>query len=105
MLATDHFFFIPPFFMSTFSPYQWARALGLVAGGAFILCFLWGLLLVDPVLRELHMNSLRIYFLGAGFVGANALTVIVGTILSAIWGAIAGTAIALCLNHCRPQAR
>ncbi len=76
------------------------RALALLGAGAFALCFLWGFLLSDPVLQELHQNSLRIYLLDAPFVGTNVWTLIAGMIVSALWGMIGGTAFFLCLRHC-----
>ena len=76
------------------------RALALLGAGAFALCFLWGFLLSDPVLQELHRNSLRIYLLDASFVGTNIWTLFAGMIVSAVWGAIAGGAFLLCLRHC-----
>ena len=89
--------------MSTFSIYQWARALALMGAGAFILCFFWGMLLTDPALKEIHLNSISIFLLGAGFVGTNIMTFIVGTVMSAIWGAVGGMTLVLCLNHCKPR--
>ncbi|MEK7217866.1 MAG: hypothetical protein AAB728_00195 [Patescibacteria group bacterium] len=86
--------------MSTFSPVQWARALAILGAAAFILCFLWGLLLKDPVLAELHRNSLRIFLMDAVTVGANVRTLVAGTVVSALWGALAGVALTFCLNHC-----
>lgn len=86
--------------MSTFSSLPLARALALLSAGVFALCFLWGFLLSDPVLQEFHLNSLRIYLLDAPFVGANAWTLIVGMIVSAVWGALAGLALVFCFRHC-----
>lgn len=87
--------------MFAFSSLLLARALALLFAGAFALCFLWGFLLSDPLLQEFHRNSLRIFLLDAPFVGANIWTLIVGLIVSAAWGAIAGLALALCFHHCK----
>lgn len=89
--------------MFTFSPLPLARALALLGAAVFALCFLWGFLLSDPVLQEFHFNSLRIYLLDAPFVGANVWTLMVGMVVSAVWGAIAGLALVFCLRHCGGQ--
>ncbi|MBI3332330.1 hypothetical protein HYZ99_05255 [Candidatus Peregrinibacteria bacterium] len=86
------------------SPYRfahWGPAVGLVSGIGFVVCFLWGFLLTNPALQELHMNGLRILFLDAEFVGLNFLTFIAGIIVSYIGGLLAGWILAACLNHCQ----
>lgn len=97
------FLFPTPSMSGSFSPAQWARALAILGAIAFPLCFLRGILLIDPVLQELHRNILRMFLFDAGFVGANITTLLVGTIVSAVWGAIAGSALAFCLNHCEKR--
>lgn len=90
--------------MSYLTPYRlshWGPAFGMVSAVLYVVCFLWGVLLTNPALQELHMNILRILFLDAGFVGLNVITFIVGVIMLYIGGLIAGWVLALCLNHCQ----
>jgi len=89
--------------MSYLTPYRlahWGPAFGMVSAVLYVVCFLWGFLLTNPILQELHMNILKILFLDAGFVGLNFITFIVGLIVMYIGGLLAGFVLALCLNHC-----
>ncbi len=85
------------------SPALWARTLAALGAAAFILCFFWGFLLRDPTLQEFHLTSLRVFLLGAGFVGQNIVTLIVGTVVSGAWGLIGGAALGFCLHHCKKR--
>ncbi|OGJ56426.1 hypothetical protein A3D88_03535 [Candidatus Peribacteria bacterium RIFCSPHIGHO2_02_FULL_52_16] len=80
---------------------HWGPAVGMVAAFGFVICFLWGFLLTNPVLQEFHMNVFRILFLDAGFIGLNLATFIAGLIVSYLGGLFAGFILTLCLNHCQ----
>lgn len=86
--------------MSTFSPYQWARACGLLCALIFIACMIYGYLFLsaDPALGELHTTLLRSYSFGWSGGGMNVLTLILGTVVSAVYGFAAGGAFAYFLN-------
>ena len=90
-----------PLPMTTYRLAHWGPAVGLVSAVLFVVCFLWGFLLRDPVLQELHSVGFRILFLDAGFVGQNLVTFIAGVIVSYIGGLLAGFLLVLCLNHCQ----
>ncbi|HLD63726.1 MAG TPA: hypothetical protein VI913_02410 [Candidatus Peribacteraceae bacterium] len=90
--------------MSNSAPYRlahWGPAIGLVSAALFVVCFLWGFLLTAPVLQERHLDSFRILFLDAEFVGLNFATFILGVIVSYIGGMLIGFLLAKCLNHCQ----
>lgn len=86
--------------MTPYAPIQWARAFGLVSAGGFIICVLWGFLLADPAVHQLHIDMLRMATLDIGGADFTIVSVIAGTIVSGIWGAGIGAALAMCLNHC-----
>ncbi|MBU0767171.1 hypothetical protein KKF55_05365 [Patescibacteria group bacterium] len=82
--------------MSTYSTRQWAFALAIVASSIFVACFFWGSFLSDPVLKDLHMNLMRVSFLGfsdmtiGGFIN--------GFLQSVVWGLGIGWILASSLN-------
>jgi len=64
----------------------------------FGLCMAWGLVLLDPVLKELHLNILRIVYPGfsMSFVG-----IVIGVVESFIYGWLIGVLFAwLCRKVC-----
>ena len=85
----------------TYRLMHWGPALGLVSAVLYAACFLWGILLTNPVLQEIHTNALRILLLDAGFVGLNVMTFIAGITVTYIGGLLVGFVLAHCLNHCQ----
>ncbi len=64
----------------------------------FALCLLWGLILSDPALKELHSNLLRIAYPGFGY---NLLGILVGAVETFIYGWLFGVLLAwLCKKMC-----
>ena len=63
------------------------QKMGLVGAGLFVgffaLCMVWGLLLTDPVLKELHQNILKIAYPGFSF---SLIGMLIGVIESVIYG-------------------
>ena len=82
--------------MSNYPTAQWTKGFAVFFGISFIGCFLWDSIITDPVLKELHMNMLKISFFG--FSGRDLTSFVSGIVQSTIWGAVAGWLIATCLN-------
>lgn len=85
---------------SPYTPGQWARAFGLIAAGMFFVCVLWSFFINDPGLQKLHMDLLRLVTLDIGGAEMSPVSFIAGLVISAIWGAVTGALLAMCLNHC-----
>lgn len=92
--------------VSLFTPYpplQWAHGFSRVSAVVFAACMLYGYLFlqVDPVLRDLHDTLLRSFIFGWSGAGMNWLTLVLGIVMSYIWGFLFGGALAFCMNHCQ----
>jgi len=71
---------------------------GILTAVFFIICIFWGVLLTDPVLKELHYNILRLSFPGFAFTAAGVIT---GLIESFVYGWFFGALLAwLCKKMC-----
>lgn len=79
----------PPCCMSSLLSQQRPRALALLFGAIYILCFFWGNLLTDPAINKLHMDLLRVSFPFA-FSGMDLMSFISGLIQSVFWGFVFG---------------
>lgn len=64
-----------------------SNIVGLVTVAFFALCVLWGVLLTDPSLKELHINIMRISFPGFAFSG---LGIVLGLVEAYVYGWIFG---------------
>lgn len=73
--------------MKNISTIRIGNAVGIVGVVFFLLCVFWGVLLIDPNLKELHVNIMQISFPGFSF---SLLGVIIGLIESYIYGFIFG---------------
>ena len=74
------------------------NVVGIVSIVFFLLCMGWGVVLVDPAPRELHLNILRITYPGfsMSFVGA-----IIGVVETFVYGWALGAVFAwLCNKMC-----
>ncbi|MFH0928621.1 MAG: hypothetical protein V1821_04075 [bacterium] len=67
---------------------------------AFLVCFLWQYVLIDPSLKTLHESLMKIAIIG--FTGNNIKSVLLGLFEFAIYGAIFGglLSIAWQSHHC-----
>ncbi len=64
----------------------------------FVLCMFWGLVLSDPILKELHQNILRIVYPGFGF---SAQGVLLAGVEAFVYGWFFGVLLAwLCKKMC-----
>lgn len=63
------------------------NVVGILGVALFLLCMVWGLLLSDPILKELHLNILRITFPGFSMSLIGAL---VGAVESFVYGWVLG---------------
>jgi len=63
------------------------QKMGWVGAGLFVaffaLCMLWGVLLTEPVLKELHQNILKIAYPGFSF---SVVGMVLGLIESVVYG-------------------
>ena len=91
------FIYFPQYFMSTYSPRQWALASAAFHGLFFVVCYLWQYVLTEAALRELHMVLLRMTF--PGFTGMNIASLLIMIIESVIFGFIVGWLFAILLNY------
>ena len=74
------------------------NVIGMITVVFFALCMFWGLILVDPVLKELHLNILKITFPGFSM---TAVGILIGAIESFIYGWIFGALFArICRKVC-----
>ncbi len=74
------------------------NVIGIVSVAFFFLCMAWGLVLVDPTLKELHANALRIAYPGFSMSLAGAA---IGAIWAFIYGWFFGAFFAwLCRKIC-----
>lgn len=71
---------------------------GLLLAVIYIICYFWGYTNDDPAVQELHLNLLKLSFLG--FSGLNGLSFFLGLIQSFIWGLIVGAVFYLGYRHC-----
>jgi hypothetical protein len=84
--------------MNNLSIKKTGNLIGILSVVFFVLCMFWGILLTDPVLKELHVNILRIVFPGftMSFIGT-----VIGTVESFIYGWVFGVLLAwLCRKIC-----
>jgi len=88
---------------SPYAPGQWAHGFSRVSAVVFAACMLYGyfFLQTDPVLKDLHGNLLRAFIFGWSGAGMNWLTLVLGIVMSYIWGFLFGGTLAFCLNHCK----
>ena len=71
---------------------------GILFVAFFVVCMAWGLLLVDPTLKELHKNLLLIAYPGFGF---SIVGILVGIVESYIYGWFSGALFSwLCKKSC-----
>ena len=86
-----------------YPPLQWAHGFSRTFAVIFALCMLYGYLFLqtDPVLRDLHSNLLRAFIFGWSGAGMNWLTLVLGIVMSYIWGFLFGGTLAFCMNHCQ----
>ncbi len=92
--------------MIRFTPYpplQWAHGFSRTFAVIFVLCMLYGYLFLqaDPTLRDLHNTLLHSFIFGWSGAGMNWLTLLLGTVISYVWGFLFGGTLSLCLNHCQ----
>ena len=71
---------------------QTGTIVGILSVVFFLLCMAWGLLLTDPVLKELHVNLLRIALPGFSM---SLIGFIIGAVESFIYGWIFGALFSL----------
>ena len=72
--------------------------IGVISVAFFALCMFWGLLISDPILKELHQNILRIAYPGFSFGLAG---IIIGAIEAFVYGWFFGVFLAwLCRKMC-----
>ena len=84
-------------------PLQWAHGFSRVSAVVFAACMLYGCLFLqtEPILGDLHNSLLRSFIFGWSGAGMNGLTLILGIVMSYIWGFLFGGTLAFCLNHCQ----
>lgn len=71
---------------------------GVISVAFFLLCMAWGAVLVDPILKELHVNILRIAYPGFSMSFAGA---IIGIVEAFIYGWLFGALLSwLCRKIC-----
>jgi uncharacterized protein YacL len=75
---------------------------GYIVGGLsivfFILCMIWGTILTDPTLKELHLNILKITYPGFTM---SAVGFVIGVVESFVYGFVFGVLFAwLCKVVC-----
>lgn len=75
-----------------------AVPVGLVFALVYVVCYFWGYTNNEPAVRELHLNLLKLSFLG--FTGMNGLSFFLGLIQSFIWGLILAGVFYLGYKHC-----
>lgn len=90
-------------FFTPYPPLQWAHGFSRVSAVVFAACMLYGYLFLqaDPVLRDLHNNLLHAFIFGWSGAGMNWLTLVLGIVISYVWGFLLGGLLAFCLNHCQ----
>ncbi len=72
--------------------------IGVLSVAFFALCMSWGLLISDPILKELHLNILRIAYPGFGF---SAVGLLIGAVEAFVYGWLLGALFAwLCRKVC-----
>ena len=86
-----------------YPPLQWAHGFSRTFAVIFVFCMLYGYLFLqtDPVLRDMHTNLLRSFIFGWSGAGMNWLTLLLGTVISYVWGFLFGGTLSLCMNHCQ----
>lgn len=74
-----------------------AIPLAMVFSAMFVVAYFWGYTTDDPAVRQLHLNLLKLVFLG--FNGINGLSFFLGLVQSFIWGLVAAAIFYLGFRH------
>ena len=73
--------------MNKFSIKKTGSVVGVISMIFFLLCMLWGIVLTDPILKELHLDILRIVYPGFSM---SIVGVIIGIVEGFIYGLFFG---------------
>ena len=84
--------------MNNLNTVKTGHVAGILSVAFFALCMLWGFVLSDPTLKELHLNILRIAYPGFGM---SLVGFLIGAVEAFIYGWVFGALLAwLCRKMC-----